>query len=259
MKRKRFPVIEDYADDDQLDTSGMPSVPSGTAIKTPPLESYGLSVIRFSNKCAAAGLFKGAGEHLDPTDKLYLYFPLEELISDDGAPNHWRRTLSSFYATKEPIPWRGRHYATQEHAVTAMKFVDKYPEFAEEFALEHPTSPFRHGSEVQWAKDAGSFRGKHRKGNKIIWTRSPEIKPATEVEMYGMDDELKAQEDESRMLEAIMYNKYYYNKYPRDVLLATDYTLLVEGTGKNLKPQIELMNVRERLRYEAETCAFDEC
>jgi hypothetical protein len=81
--------------------------------------------------------------------------------------------------------------------------------------------------------------------------RPNNIKPECNADMFAeFGDELLAEEKWSSMLEDIMYSKYIGDEYCKQVLLATDYALLVEGTGKNLKLQIPLMNVRERIRQE---------
>jgi predicted NAD-dependent protein-ADP-ribosyltransferase YbiA (DUF1768 family) len=209
-------------------------VPLGPLSAAPPIESYGLSIIRFSNKCKAVGLFKASGELLEASDKMSRYTILETL-------GNWRRVLSSFYETKVPILWNSKQYATQEHALNAAKFEEYNSEFAEEFSLHSI-----HGKDAQWARAAGSLKGKYIKSGKTIYSRPSEIKPD---ESYRNDDSKDAAEKFSKMLEKVIYSKYYNDAHARKVLLSTRYAILTESLGPGgVKIQVELMNVRERLR-----------
>lgn len=221
------------------------------------MNDQGLSVIKFTNKSSTSALFKASGEYLDPSDDIRNYRKLDDLQIlryEDGKKvyedfKNWRQVLSSHYEPMVPILWQNRLYATQEHAICAMKFIENNPTFAKTFSLDSD-SPYRLGKEVAWAKAAASESGKYKKMN---WSRPKDIKPD---ELLTCEDRESYAEHFAQTVEGIIHSKYRRDDLSRLVLRLTRFAILIEGTnssrGTTIVPNLQLMNVREDIRRSIE-------
>ncbi len=187
-----------------------------------------VSVIMFNSKSKAQKPFRGAQEQLVAGDSVDRYPVLQ------ANPN-FRQVLSAFHVTRKPIVHHnGAHYATQEHAYHAAKFIRLHPDFARLFDV-------RSGSEFckdpKLAKMAGGKRGEVRVDKKVVYKRpkavvlDPQWRPTGE-----------------HMVQLI-YAKYMADERARDILRGTGGALLTHWTRGKSEAVVEhdLMRVRDML------------
>jgi predicted NAD-dependent protein-ADP-ribosyltransferase YbiA (DUF1768 family) len=255
MKRKSNQYVDEEVDQEERKREKKPKIVSNDQ----QFKDFELSIVQFSSKCKDASLFKGTGEYLHEDDDIESYHSLEQLVPDTSEPLNWRRVLSSHYAPRNPIAWRGKLYTTQEHAISAMKFINYHNDYANKFAIPSNSSfdddekhQFWRASKVGLAKALAVKNGKYKTAGKIIDIRPPNVKPEPLIEMFNeyYGDEDRVNEEWNKLVENIAYARFSGDQYSKNVLLATNYALLVESNGRNQTLDIPLMNVRERLRHE---------
>lgn len=224
------------------------------------LKTLGLSILRITNEPKSKAPSKDDYDYIDTKDNKSFYKNLVNLqiIDKDGEivdVDNWRQVLCSSYEPQVPIIWRDKKYATQDHAIYAMRFIDNNPEFAAKFSLESK-SEFCTASAIKWAKAAASEKGKYKKGGQVIWTRDKDIIPD---EMITTEYTETYMENFNNMVESIMYSRFYHDALSRAVLLLTRFAILIGGDcdkNSKYKPNIPLMNVRERLRVGDQVIAY---
>lgn len=221
------------------------------------IENSGLSIIKISSKSSSLPPFKASGELLDESDDINYYYTLYQIHTED---KKWRQVLGSYWPNDPPIDYNGYKFATEAHALAGAHFMEDNPDHTKIFSLESKSllsKPEKASCVMNLISKNVKIKNKAKSGSKS---------KTLESEIYSDDVEIDKSltmesatenynKNISKILEDILYCKYTRyggDKYARQVLLATNYALLVNGRGNNLNKCIELMNVREIIRQEEE-------
>ena len=141
---------------------------------------------------------KGSGEKI-PLGKEKNYNDLHRL-------KDWRRVLSNFYVTQQPIEIDGMKYKTVEHYYHSQKFKNENEDFSKQFSLDSGSDMSK---DAQMAKSAGGKTGRY-KGVKI---RDDNVK---------LDEGFFTSGENKRAMYRGQLAKYKQDELARKVLLATN-------------------------------------
>jgi predicted NAD-dependent protein-ADP-ribosyltransferase YbiA (DUF1768 family) len=161
------------------------------------------TTLQFYSKSRHAKAGKGSGEKIS-LDKEPLFYELNKI-------KDWRKVLSNFYITENPMNIDGKNWASVEHYYHANKFKKGSPEFYNLFSLD---SNSEISKDPLMAKSAGGRTGKYK--NKQIRPRN-----------IKMDDDFFTSKENEKAMYKGQLAKYKNDELANKVLMETKNAKLV--------------------------------
>ena len=146
---------------------------------------------------------KGSGEKI-PLEKEKLFYELNKI-------DNWRRILSNFYLTKNPMEIDNKKWASVEHYYQAQKFKKNNIDFYNQFSLDSETELSKDPS---MAKSAGGKTGKYK--NKQIRPKSVKA-----------DEDFFTDKRNEKAMYSAQLSKYKNDELANKVLMETKNAKLV--------------------------------